>query len=336
VPDDDLEAARAGDSGAFGRLVEPHRRDLHAHCYRMLGSVHDADDALQEALLGAWRGLHGFEGRSSLRSWLYRIATHSCYRLSAKRPRRLLAVEHGPARSSVHDFGTPVTESVFLEPYPDTELADETGSADPPARYELRESVELAFVATLQKLPATQRAVLIMRDVLGFPAAQVADCLETTVASVNSALQRARQTIGRQREPVSQQETLRLLGETGRRELVDAFVSAWERSDVDALVGLLADDARFTMPPLPAWFAGVADVRRFITERLFETPWRLVPIGANGQLAFACYQGDVSGGPFRLGAINVLTLRGREIVELSGFVDPDVRQRFGLPAELPT
>jgi DNA-directed RNA polymerase specialized sigma24 family protein len=202
--DDDLDAVRAGDSDAFGRLVEPHRRDMHAHCYRMLGSVQDADDALQEALLGAWSGLHGFEGRSSLRSWLYRIATHSCYRLSAKRPRRLLAVEHGPPRSSVHDLGMPVTESVFLEPYPDTELADETG---------------------------------------------------------------------------------------------------------------------FTMPPLTAWFDGVADVRRFVTERLFETPWRLVPIGANGQLAFACYQGDEAGGPFRLGAINVLTLRGREIVELSGFVD---------------
>jgi RNA polymerase sigma-70 factor (ECF subfamily) len=266
---------------------------------------------------------------------MYRIATHACYRLSAKRPRRLLAVEYGPARSTMHDLGTFVTESVFLEPYPDRELGDEAGRADPSARYEMLESVELAFVATLQRLPATQRAVLIMRDVLGYPATEVAGCLETTVASVNSSLQRARQTLDRHREPISQQETLRVLGETGRRELVRAFVSAWERSDVDALVGLLADDARFTMPPLPAWFDGVADVRRFVTERLFETPWRLVPIGANGQLAFACYQGDMSGGPFRLGAINVLTLRGREIIELSGFVDPVVRQRFGLPVELP-
>jgi RNA polymerase sigma-70 factor (ECF subfamily) len=327
---DDLEAAREGDSAAFGRLVEPYRVELHAHCYRMLGSVQDAEDALQDALLGAWRGLAGFEGRSSLRSWLYRIATNSCLRLSARRPRRVLAAEHGPATTGVDELGTPVTESVWVEPYPDTELGLAGASADPAARYELRESVELAFVATLQHLPATQRAVLILRDVLGFPATEVAGCLDTTVASVNSALQRARQTLDRRLEPVSQQATLRSLGEAGRRELVKAFVTAWESADVDGLVGMLADDARFAMPPLPAWFDGRADIRRFVAERMFATPWRLVPMTASGQLAFACYQGDEDGSPFRLGAINVLTLRGRQVVEMTGFLDPAVHRSFHL------
>jgi RNA polymerase sigma-70 factor (ECF subfamily) len=330
----DLEAARAGDADAFARLVEPHRRELHAHCYRMLGSVQDAEDALQDALVSAWRGLAGFEGRSSLRSWLYRIATRASYRLTERRPRRVPAAEYGPPRSTVDDLGTPVTESVWLEPYPDAGLAPEDGHADPAARYEVRESVELAFVASLQRLPATQRAVLIMRDVLGFPAAEVAGCLDTTVASVNSALQRARQTLGRGGQEVSQQAVLRSLGEAGRRELVDAFVAAWADADVDALIGLLAEDARFTMPPLPAWFRGRTDIRRFATERLFATPWRLVPTGANGQLAFACYQQAEPGAPFRLSAVNVLTLQGREIEEISAFIDPAVLPQFALPAEL--
>jgi len=333
-PSPDLEAARGGDPEAFDRLVAPHRRALHAHCYRMLGSVQDAEDALQDALLGAWRGLHGFEGRSSLRSWLYRIATNACYRVSARRPRRVLAAEHGPPRSSVDDLGEPLTESVFLEPYPDTGLAELAGPDDPAARYEMRESVELAFVASLQKLPATQRAVVIMREVLGFPAAEVAVTLDTTVASVNSALQRARQTLGRDPETSSQQAVLRDLGEDGRRALVGAFVDAWERSDVEAVIALLAEDARFTMPPLPTWFRGRADIGRFFSERVFATPWRLVPVGANGQLAFACYQASEPGAPFRLSAVNVLTLRGDAIVEISGFLDPPILSHFDLPDEL--
>jgi RNA polymerase sigma-70 factor (ECF subfamily) len=170
----DLEAARNGDGAAFGRLVAPHRTALRAHCYRMLGSVHDAEDALQDALLGAWRGLGSFEGRSSLRSWLYRIATNASIRVSQRRSRRVLATEHCAAATSVHDLGQPVVESVFIEPYPDTELRDWSGYADPEARYELLESVELAFVAALQELPATQRAVLVLRDVLAMPAAEVA------------------------------------------------------------------------------------------------------------------------------------------------------------------
>jgi RNA polymerase sigma-70 factor (ECF subfamily) len=328
---DDLAAARRGDEAAFGRLVEAQRRALHAYCYRMLGSVQDADDALQETLLAAWRGIGGFEGRSSLRAWLFRIATNACLRLVERRPRRVLSAEHGPARTDVHDLGDWVDEPVWLEPYAPWP-AD--GEADPASRYERRESVELAFVAALQHLPAKQRAVLILREVLQFSAAEVARALEGSVASVNSALQRARKAMDERVAAGGQQAELRALGESGRRELVGAFVAAWERADVDAMVRLLADDARFGMPPLPAWFAGRDAVVRFMAERMFATPWRPVPLEANGQLAFACYQGDGRGGPFRLGAINVVTLRGGLIAEMMGFLDPRVHRRFGLPLEL--
>jgi len=320
-----LEAARGDDGAAFARLVEPYRAELHAHCYRMLGSVQDAEDALQEALLGAWRGLAGFEGRGSLRAWLYRITTNACLRLLRRRPRRLLSADYGPAFDQVDDLGEPVAEPVWLEPYP-----------TPEGRYELRESVELAFVAALQHLPATQRAVLILREVLGFSAAEVAGILDTSPAAVNSALQRARRAVDERVPHPSQQAELDALGPDGRRELVDAFVAAWERADVAALLELLADDARFTMPPLPAWFSGRADIGRFLAGRMFATPWRLVPISANGQLAFACYQsqeGDQGAGRFRLGAINVVGLRGGRVAELTGFIDPALHRHFGLPEE---
>jgi RNA polymerase sigma-70 factor (TIGR02960 family) len=288
----------------------------------MLGSVQDADDALQDALLGAWKGLDRFEGRSSLRAWLYRIATNACLRLLEGRPRRLLAADYGPAFAPGDDLGEPVTEVLWLEPYP-----------TPEDRLEQREDVELAFVAALQHLPATQRAVLILREVLEFSAAEVAGILDTTPASVNSALQRARVAV-RERVPARDQRAeLAALGPDGRHELVDAFVTAWERADVPALLELLAEDARFTMPPLPAWFAGRDDIGRFLTERMFATAWRLVPTGANGQLAFACYQDPDGGGRFTLGAINVLTVRGGRIAELSGFIDPALHRHFDLPRQ---
>ncbi len=297
----------------------------------MLGSVHDADDAVQETLLAAWRGLGKFEGRSSLRSWLYRIATHVCLRLAAGRRRRMLSPERGPARKDVDDLGEPVTEPVWLEPYPQTELADDT--ADPEARYQERESVELAFVAALQHLPASQRAVLILREVLQLSAAEVAGLLDRSVAAVNSSLQRARKAMAEHNARDSQRAELSALGDPGRRELVAAFVQAWEQADVPAMVGLLAEDARFSMPPLPAWFRGRDDVVRFMAERMWATPWRLVPVAANGQLAFACYQGGAAGEPYRLSAINVVTLRAGRIAELTGFLDPAVHRHFGLPAE---
>jgi RNA polymerase sigma-70 factor (TIGR02960 family) len=330
-----LAAARRGEEAAFERLVAGYRRELYAHCYRMLGSVQDAEDALQEALLGAWRGIAGFEGRSTLRAWLYRVTTNACLRLIARRPMRMRSPDHGPPRRDVDDLGEPVAGPVWLEPWPDEAPASGPGEDDPAASYLRRESVELAFVAALQHLPGTQRAVLILREVLQFSAAEVANILDTTPASVNSALQRARKAVDQRVPSRSQQAELDDLGADGQRELVDAFVAAWERADVTALTELLAADAKFTMPPLPAWFLGREDIGRFVGERMLATPWRLVPIRANGQLAFACYQGDPDGDRFRLGAVNVLSLRAGKIVELAGFLDADLYRHFGLPEELP-
>jgi RNA polymerase sigma-70 factor (ECF subfamily) len=327
-----VDLARAGDEAAFDQLVARYRSELIAHCYRMLGSLHDAEDAVQESLLSAWRGLAGFEGRSSLRTWLYRITTNACLRLSRNRPHRMLSPEYGPSRRDTADLGELVTAPVFLEPWPDDVPADEP---DPAASVLRREGVELAFIAALQHLPGTQRAVLILRDVLEYPAADVAEMLDTTTASVNSALQRARRTVQERVPAVTQRDEQAALGADGQRALIDAFVAAWERADVEAIVALLAEDARFTMPPLPAWFDGREDVARFLTERLFETAWRLVPIRANGQPAFACYQRSPDDHRFRLGAINVLSLRDGRITEISGFLDPEVHRRFNLPYEFP-
>jgi RNA polymerase sigma-70 factor (ECF subfamily) len=302
----------------FEALVARHRRELRAHCYRMLGSVHDADDALQDALLGAWRGLAGFEARSSMVSWLYRIATNACLQRIARRPQRLVVPDYRPAASPDAEVEAPVMEVPWIEPYPD----------DPEASYEQRELVELAFIAALQHLPATQRAALILREVLGFTAAEVAEMLDATVASVNSALERARANLATRMPANSQQATLRELRTDGQQALVAAFVDAWGRGDAGAIVAMLARDARFTMPPIPTWFAGREAIGRFLAERVFATPWRLVPMWASGQLAFACYQGPA----FGLGALQVVTVQGREIVEMTGFLDPAVHAHFSIPA----
>src|SRR6266513_1836105 len=216
-----LEAARGGREEAFAQLVEPHRAQLHAHCYRMLGSVHDAEDALQEALLRAWRGLPRFEGRSSLKSWLYTIGTNTALNAIEKRPKRVLPIDYGPAADPHQGPGEPIVESVWVEPYADDRFGLEDGLAGPEARYEQRESVELAFVAALQHLPANQRAVLILREVLGYSAKEAAEALETTTASVNSALQRARAAVEERLPEESQQETARALGDDGLRRVVD-------------------------------------------------------------------------------------------------------------------
>src|SRR5256885_4926272 len=221
-----LEAARSGDQNAVPRLVEPYRAELHAHCYRMLGSVHDAEDALQDALLRAWRGIARFEGRSSLRSWLYTIATNTCLNVIARRPKRVLPLDYTDA-SDPHDGpGRPLAETVWIEPYPDVSMGLQDGLAAPEARYEMRESVELAFVAAIQHLPANQRAALILREVLGFSAKEVAESLETTVASVNSPLQRARKTIDEHIPERTQQATLRALGDEKLGETVESSMDA--------------------------------------------------------------------------------------------------------------
>ena len=244
----------------FRLLVDEHRAGLQAHCYRMLGSLHDAEDAFQETLLRAWRGLPEFGGRSSLRTWLYRIATNVCIDAISRRSKRVLPIEYGPATAPTLENGAPLVESVWVEPYPDEPLGIADGYASPDARYEQREAVELAFIASLQHLPARQRAVLILRDVLGFSAREVSESLNTTVMAVNSALRRAREAVARRLPERSQQATLRSLGDDRMRRLVQAFIEAWSTADIDALRKLLAEDAVLSMPP---GRAGGAVVRRF-------------------------------------------------------------------------
>jgi RNA polymerase sigma-70 factor (ECF subfamily) len=317
-----LEAARENDEFAYRRLVEPHRGELHAHCYRMLGSVHDAEDALQDALLRAWRGLPRFEGRSSLRSWLYTIATNACLDVIARRPKRVLPVDYGPAADPHEGPGEPIVESVWMEPYPDDRLGLEDGYAAPEARYEQRESVELAFIAALQHLPASQRAVLILREVLGFSAREVAGMLETTTAAVNSALQRARAAVDDRLPEQTQQANARSLGDDGVREVVDAYVDAWQRGDVEAVVGMLTEDAAFSMPPMSTWYAGHEEISEWLTRSPLSGDWRWKPLAvrANGQPALAFYSWDPDEEAYMPFALNILTLRGRQISDVTAFI----------------
>jgi RNA polymerase sigma-70 factor (ECF subfamily) len=355
-----LEEAREGGEHAFTRLVEPHRRELHAHCYRMLGSVQDAEDALQEALLRAWRGVGRFEGRSSLRSWLYSIATNTCLSAIERRPKRMLPIDYAPATDPHVAPAEPIAEAVWLEPYPDETLGLEDGFAAPEASYELRESVELAFIAALQHLPGTQRAVLILREVLGFSAKEVASTLDTSVASVNSALQRARAAVAERVPEQSQQSTLRALGDEQVKDIVTRYVDAWERCDIDAFAAMLSEDATFTMPPLATWYEG----REAIAQWAAAWPmsgawrWRTITTRASGQPAIGFYAYHADSGRHRAFALNVLTLRGAEVSSVSAFIarsseprdtevfarypdEPvDVQkvgalfERYGLPAEL--
>ena len=327
-----LESAQAGNESAFERLLAPYRAELHAHCYRMLGSVHDADDALQDALLRAWRGLSRFEGRSSLRSWLYRIATNACLRAIERRPRRILPIDYGPPADPHGQLDEPLIESVWLEPYPDGQLGLDDGRAAPDARYEQRESIELAFVAALQHLPARQRAVLILRDVLGFSAREVAATLRTTPASVDSALQRAHRSVDERLPEQSQQATLRSLGDERLTALVGTYVDAWERGDVETVVALLAQDALIAMPPLPTWYRGRDAVGRFLARRVLagSPSWRLVPAHANGQLAFGHYLWDPGKSHFAPHGVTVLTIRGAQIAEITAFLEPQMFAPFGL------
>jgi RNA polymerase sigma-70 factor, ECF subfamily len=318
-----LDAARGGDHDAYRALVEPHRAELHAHCYRMLGSVHDAEDALQEALLRAWRGLPRFEGRSSTRSWLYKIATNTSLRLIERRPKRVLPADREPTDE----------DPLWIEPYSDAELTD--GHAAPEARYEQRESVELAFIAALQHLPARQRAALILREVLGFSAQEAAETLDTTVPSINSALQRARRTLDERLPERSQQTTLRALGDERTREIVERYADALERADVDAVLAMLADDATWSMPPIPEWYRGHEAIAAFLRDGPFKVQWRHRQARVNGQLAVGCYILDEETGRYEAHVVDVLTLDGTTIAAVTAFVDRSVFARFGLPGALP-
>jgi RNA polymerase sigma-70 factor (TIGR02960 family) len=310
-----LDAARSGDADSFERLVGPYRSELLAHCYRMLGSRHDAEDAVQESLLRAWRSIGGLDERGHVRAWLYKIATNRC----------LTAIERHGRRELPFDvpLGTPESEISWLEPYPDR---------TPEASYLERETIELAFIAALQHLSAPQRAVLILREVLGFSAGEVADLLDTSTAAVNSAMQRARKVIDT--NDVSQQSVLRDLGATGVQAIATRWMDAWQAGDVDAIVAMLSDDARFSMPPLPEWYRGPADIRAFLTDGPLESPWRFLPTTANGQLAFGTYMWDAGADAYMPGGLDVLTLRNDRVTEIVAFLTADFPS-FGLPATLP-
>jgi RNA polymerase sigma-70 factor (ECF subfamily) len=328
-----LEAARAGDEAAFQDLVEPHRRELNAHCYRMLASMHDAEDAMQETFFRAWRSIGTFKGEGPLRPWLYKIATNVCLDISAKRRRRLLPPDVGPPTGPTSGPGAPDAETPWLEPYPDEALADE--STSPESRYEMREAVELAFIAALQHLPPQQRAVLILREVLAFSAREVAEALDTSTASVNSSLQRARKAVDERLPEQSQQATMRALGDDALREIVDNYVAAWESRDVDAMVAMLVEDATFAMPPHPYWFIGRDAIVTFITGA-GRVAIRPVAVSANGQPAIAWYMHDARQDRFVPASLEVLTLEGDRVRGIVAFATADLFAKFDLPAWMPS
>jgi RNA polymerase sigma-70 factor (TIGR02960 family) len=329
-----LARARAGDEDAFRELTDPYRRELQVHCYRILGSVQDAEDLVQETLLAAWRGLETFEGRSSVRAWLYRIATNRCLnalRDRARRPQEVQAMVEPPEP-------TRRTEPIWLEPYPDVLLEDiPDRSPGPEARYETREAVKLAFISALQNLPPRQRAALVLSDVLGFRTAEVADMLDTGEASVKGALQRARATLGEQL-PVPDRDRAPVPNSARERELVGRFADAVESGDVDGVVSLLTDDALLTMPPQPLEYQGHEAIAAFLRHRaeLRGAALRVVPTRANTQPAFGCYLPDPHAAIARPYGMIVVMLAGDAIAAITWFSDTGVFRHFGLPRTLPS
>jgi RNA polymerase sigma-70 factor (ECF subfamily) len=327
-----LARARAGDGEAFRELTDPYRRELQLHCYRILGSVQDAEDTLQETLLAAWRGLGRFEERASMRTWLYKIATNRCLNVLRDTGRR-------PATAARYQWSVPPseptrrTEPLWLQPYPDALLDDLPDAAPgPQARYETRESLALAFVAGLLRLPPKQRAVLVLRDVLGYPAAQAADMLAVSEVSVNSALRRARATLAAQR-PAADRDTAPAPRSARERELTSRFADAFEAADTDRLMALLTEDAVLTMPPEPLEYQGHAAIAEFFQSR---PAWgarmaRLVPTRANNQPAFGYYRVSPHTPVAHAHSLVVLTLAGDKICAITRFGDINLFPQFGLP-----
>jgi RNA polymerase sigma-70 factor (ECF subfamily) len=327
-----LQRARAGDSEAFRALTDPYRRELQVHCYRIVGSVQDAEDLLQETLLAAWRGLGDFEGRASVRSWLYRIATNRCLnalRGSSRRPQAMIGLVGAPEPSR---WGEPI----WLQPYPDVLLDGLPDRGEgPDVRYETKEAVGLAFVSGLQRMAPLQRAVLVLRDVLGYRAAEVAEMLETSEAAVNSALQRARAAL----EAAPARPGGGVVPDApAERALVERFADAFERGDIDAIVALLTDDAWIRMPPEPQEYQGRSAIAAFFRSRPIwrgGNGLRLVATRANGQPAFGYYVLDPHADVARFGGVIVLTVEGDGITEVTRFGDTGVLPYFGLPRTLP-
>jgi len=322
-------------SRSFELLAEPFRREVKVHCYRMLASLHEADDAVQETYLRAWRSFESFDGRGSFRGWLYRVATNVCLDMLARRKHaaRVLPDQRGPATTEMPD-GTPATDVAWLEPYPASLLDDVVDDApNPEARYTTREAVRLAFVAAIQELPPRQRAVLLLCDVLGWSAEEVATLLGGSKASVNSALQRARTTLTKQypegRRAAAQSP------DSAQRDLLDRYLRVWEGLDVDGFVSLLKEDATYTMPPLPQWYAGREAISTFFAWAFKRySGFRMVPVSANGQPAFAAYSRSGTDGAWSAHSIQVLSLQGPSIAGLTLFAKPTgpgFFEAFGLP-----
>jgi RNA polymerase sigma-70 factor, ECF subfamily len=316
-----LKSARAGDEAAFEALVLPWRGRLLSFCYQMLGSVQDAEDALQDTMLRAWRGIDRFEGRSSVGSWLQTIATNRCLSLLERRRGRTLPVDHGPPAAVGEPSGNQLPADTWIDPLPEQPLSGEA-PPEPAARYELRESVELAFIAAIQHLSPNERAALLLRDVFGFSAKETAAALDTTVASVTSALQRARGRIGERLPSQSQQAALRALGDERLTEIVERYGAAWEAGDVETVVDMLSEDARFAMPPLARWYRGREAISTFISTHPLAggSRWRQLRVRANHQEALAFYGWDEEVRAFTPFALNVLDFEGEKISRVTAFV----------------
>jgi RNA polymerase sigma-70 factor (ECF subfamily) len=338
-----LAAAQNGDADKFSELTESYRRELQVHCYRILGSLHEAEDMVQETMLKAWKRLGSYEGRASFRAWMYKIATNTCLDLlDQRRSRRLLPLDVGPAADPRTSILPPAAEMTWLEPIPDEWLHD-TSAVNPEARYTDLESISLSFMTTLQYLPPRQRAVLILRDVLDFSANETAEVLEITVSSANSALHRARTTLTQRYQGHEAGYTILSPGDERTQLLLDQFVRAWETADVDGLVALLKEDAVLTMPPSPSWYQGRDAIHAFVAISVFgddgmfggraDGRWQLVETRANSSPAFAIYQ-RTEANEYHAFGLHVLEYERDFIARIVSFIDPSLPSRFGLPSVL--
>jgi RNA polymerase sigma-70 factor, ECF subfamily len=332
----DLAAARAGDNTAFERLAEPFRHEILTHCYRILGSLEDAEDLAQETFLRAWRRLDTYEERASLRAWLYKIATNACLDALERRPKRLLPPASGPAVDADTPLETPQHETVWLEPFPDELLAPNESS--PEARYEAHETITLSFLVALQVLPGRQRCVLILSDVLDWRPGEIAAMLGITLSAVNSLLHRARLTLEKHYPTRRHEAALLPPPDDGTRSLLERYVRAWESADIAGIVGLLREDAVFAMPPLPYWFAGRTSIRKFIEAAILHGDargrWRLRPVQLNNSPSFAWYQKVEEGSGYQAYALQILNIEQGSISQATTFVDPSLFRLLHLPLEL--
>ena len=334
-----LAVAQAGTQTEFGSLIEPYRRELQVHCYRLLGSPLDAEDLVQETMLRAWRRRSSFNRPVSFRAWLYKIATNACLNALDKRPRRILPMAAYPAADPREPPAAPIEEPIWLEPFPDEWLAD--AAENPEARYSARESISLAFLAALQLLPARQRAVLILREVLDRPARETAELLGLTVPAVNSALHRARVTLAKHYPEHKREADRAGSDDLATSRLLERYVRAWETADIAGLVSLLREDATFTMPPTPSWYQGPAAIASLLAAGIFAGgapgwDWRLVPTRANGLPALAIYRRADASEAYRAFTLQMLTIdpASGKIAQLINYLNPALLACFRLPVEL--